>query len=352
MSLSIPVALHRRPALPFPRLGLSKLGIYVWLKAAGGPQAIEGKDCTAVTNWLIKPMTADRQCSVCDVFASQGRLDLVGPASVFVSHAWKQDFSGTLAALRSSEASPGCSDPYFWIDMFSINQHAQLAKDATWLRQTLHANIATFGKVMLVMDYTESWKGHNLRSAPKFLPLTRAWCLWEVVDTSRNNIDIQVEFDGPSACDIACDLVQNAGSCLESVVARIDLRTADAFLDADRQLIVGQAQECGIDQLSADAQAAILDGTQRCIAAKYACTLDYPGAADTAQKQQWLNEWQKAAASLCSMWQRLEKRSSTFGLHPPPAAVTARVAALAAAVKAGKTHTLLSKIAPSTLQVL
>ena len=53
--------------------------------------------------------------------------ELVGLATVFISHAWKYEFETFVNALKTRfEKEP---EAYLWIDIFSHNQHNELSSD-------------------------------------------------------------------------------------------------------------------------------------------------------------------------------------------------------------------------------
>ena len=52
---------------------------------------------------------------------------LVGPATVFISHAWKYNFAEFLSALETRFSKE--PEALLWIDIFSHNQHNELSSD-------------------------------------------------------------------------------------------------------------------------------------------------------------------------------------------------------------------------------
>lgn len=320
----------------FPRLGISLQGIdeVMTILSLLNPSldpwtATQDMDCTTFVRSFIIPLTAAHLRSVCEEFASQGRHDLVGPANVFVSHARAQGFHDTISAVQNYELTlaavqvrqaPGHTAEtgpapahYYWIDLFGVNQHSPLAKDAVWMRSTLHNNIAAIGRVVLVMDYAEHKTGYHLRSSAKFLPLTRSWCLWEVVGASRSNVDLQVQFDSLTQAEIRHDLSDSGGACLAGVIGSIDLRSAVAWVERERLEILSAATELGILRLNAVAQASILDGIQRMVAEPYAARVRAVAASGGAPAA-WIAEWARVARSLRGLWWQFDQRARSLGV--------------------------------------
>ena len=98
----------------------------------------------------------------------------VGEASVFVSHSWGSPFASLVGALEDylkSHQQPAYA-VYFWVDCFSINQHAAAVStldSAHWSRLFGEA-IRSMGAVCLVATPWESPTA-----------LGRCWCLFELM---------------------------------------------------------------------------------------------------------------------------------------------------------------------------
>ena len=91
----------------------------------------------------------------------------VGPANVFVSHAWMYKFVDTVDTLAQYAAYD--ANTFFWIDLFANDQNDTQRKGSDWWTTTLKDQITGAGTVLLVLA---PWDNP--------LPLHRAWCLFEV----------------------------------------------------------------------------------------------------------------------------------------------------------------------------
>jgi hypothetical protein len=53
--------------------------------------------------------------------------DLVGPATIFISHAWSMPFNSLIESIEGLDKSERSLDPtrtpYFWLDLLVNNQH-------------------------------------------------------------------------------------------------------------------------------------------------------------------------------------------------------------------------------------
>jgi hypothetical protein len=133
------------------------------------PDITTEKLCEAV----IKPATLTQRCAF--LATLRGRTDSsgkpsIGRATVFVSHAWRYRVSDVIDTMLDFASADPDTDHYFWFDVFVNNQHAEgLNHPFEWWCSTFKDDIAAIGTVLLVMT---PW------DAP--IPLTRAWCLWEI----------------------------------------------------------------------------------------------------------------------------------------------------------------------------
>eukprot|EP01048_Picozoa_sp_COSAG05_P006296 COSAG05_NODE_403_length_10204_cov_874.669372_6_plen_233_part_00 len=100
----------------------------------------------------------------------------VGVPTVFLSHAWTYKFRNVITAIRNYvEALPArAPQPFFWFDCFSIDEHATQSLTQGWWSTTFQDAIRDIGATLMVLS---PWDNP--------LPLTRAWCLWELFSTHK-----------------------------------------------------------------------------------------------------------------------------------------------------------------------
>jgi hypothetical protein len=97
------------------------------------PDSAHSMTTEDVCNTLIKPATLDRRCSYAELLlrdeANPQRY--LGPATVFVSHAWKYKFLDLVATMEDYEMDedPGAM---FWIDFIPNNQHTATSQAYEW----------------------------------------------------------------------------------------------------------------------------------------------------------------------------------------------------------------------------
>lgn len=100
---------------------------------------------------------------------AEGTADLA-PATVFVSHAWKYSIMDVLEQLiKLGTADP---DQFFWLDFLMVDQNKAHELPPHFWTDTLRGAIVDIGRTVLVLS---PWNDP--------IPLTRAWCLYEMFST-------------------------------------------------------------------------------------------------------------------------------------------------------------------------
>ena len=170
-------------------------------------------------------------------FASLDASRLIGPANVFVSHAWSYSFSTPLCVMRQfAKQHPGS---FFWFDVLINNQHNLGAAESkpidmyNWLCTTFKESICSIGRVLLVVS---PWH------AP--VPLTRAWCLFEIMTSLKAGNDaVQFDIMLPLAQRelLKNGLAENFRAILDALET-IDAEKATAMKIEDRDAIFASIQ--------------------------------------------------------------------------------------------------------------
>ena len=140
----------------FPSLGITLAGIKDFVQRYGGPEALHGRTTTSVCNDIMKHITAASGSSYC---IQNKRSDFIGPADVFVSHAWGYKFTNVVDALQRWEASRAedrdeqRQPTYFWFDIFSNSQHKSSGRKYEWWIDCFREAIGRFGRTLLVLEW-------------------------------------------------------------------------------------------------------------------------------------------------------------------------------------------------------
>ena len=155
----------------------------------------------------------------------------VGTPTVFVSHAWQFSFASVIAALRTfvAELPKGSPQPFFWVDVLCVDEHTTQTAPLEWWRTTFREAIGNIGRTLMVLS---PWE--------KPLPLTRAWCLWELYCTVASGAHFEVCL-GPMERDRFDAAVMSSASAVLDAFGGIDVARASATNPSDLAMILEAA---------------------------------------------------------------------------------------------------------------
>ncbi len=128
-------------------------------------------------------------------------------------------------ALLASSDGGGGTTYYFWLDILVNNQWDTSARSFTWWSSAFKQNVKSIGHTLLVLS---PW--HDP------VPLTRAWCLYELLCTEMTSSHLSIQLPFSEAQSFETALVNNFDEIL-SAFAMIDAEKSEAFNPRDRDMI-------------------------------------------------------------------------------------------------------------------
>jgi tetratricopeptide (TPR) repeat protein len=123
------------------------------------------------------------------------------------------------AHLQQSGEEP---DPFVWFDLCCNSQHDTSERPMEWWKTTFLEAIRDIGRTVMIM---EPWEDP--------IPLTRAWCIWEVLCTCQTKAKFEIAMTKPQRERFISALNNEYGSIMK-MVCRIDCRRAEAWKESDR----------------------------------------------------------------------------------------------------------------------
>ena len=224
-------------ALPTTEQGVSVDGVSFFITAL---QSVEDYSPTMTTSdacvKYVKPLTLEAGTSYLQTLDST----FVGPATVFVSHAWRYAIMDVLnTMLKYAESHP---NTYFWFDLFVNDQNNAPNYPYSWWATTFQSQVGQIGRTMLVMS---PWNDP--------IPLTRAWCLFEIRATLETGSQLEIVLPEQQKQMLKEALLKDPKTVLQ-VLADVDGEKADAFKASDREQIFKAVQEMdgGFRKLNGD----------------------------------------------------------------------------------------------------
>eukprot|EP00298_Acanthocystis_sp_HF-20_P017118 c21670_g1_i1.p1 GENE.c21670_g1_i1~~c21670_g1_i1.p1 ORF type:complete len:777 (+),score=247.00 c21670_g1_i1:165-2495(+) len=232
--------LHHQDSLSFPFLGV-RLSV---LQDILNHQSFNANMKTSdVCSNIIKPSTQELQCSYSELIQIQ-QLDQntnqkVGPANIFVSHAWQSKFEDTVKSLEvfindsNNKTKLNQDTAYFWFDFTCINQHDGPINHHEWLDTILLSGIKVIGRVILILP---GWDNP--------IPLERSWCLWEIycATISQSTTTISFSFPPYQVNRFINGLLNNFDSLIDHLQSKVDVVNSETFIENDKLMILSAVE--------------------------------------------------------------------------------------------------------------
>lgn len=207
----------------FPKLGVKLSFVEEFIEFCNGRQRFDDLTTTDVCENFIKPLTSDAKCSFCEMLEHSNH-PAVGVATVFISHAWKYRFLDVIEALQYHfKDSP---DIVIWFDLFSNNQHKAISLDFNWWSNTFKTAIAQFGRTVMVLA---PWNNP--------IPLTRAWCLFEIYCTIDTKGQFEIALSKNQQKHFFEDMITYGDLKINEMLATIHVEKSECFKREDKQKI-------------------------------------------------------------------------------------------------------------------
>lgn len=246
--------------------GLAPDGVHIEVLRRLVSQAAPGASTADVCRDVVLPQTAEGRCALLDQLRGQCAPDgapLVAPATVFVSHSWRFDFALTagvcedVAAQLEAERRTGgtatarsarrwrrhhrvrrhdrqrqgpAGPSYFWLDLVVNSQHGTATRPFEWWCTTFTQSIGRIGHVALVLA---PWDDP--------VPLTRAWCLWEIFSAFVSDARLTIHVPKAQQSAFLRTLVERPSAVAE-VLTNVNAERAEATNPTDRDMIFAAIQ--------------------------------------------------------------------------------------------------------------
>jgi tetratricopeptide (TPR) repeat protein len=210
-------------SLAFPKCGVKLSYMRKLLCSFCEEEELIGLTTTEVCEKFVKPFTAPFQCSVCDWLQSTNHPAYSSNAQVFISHAWKYKSLDVVNALENHFRND--PDIVIWFDLFSNNQHKAVDHDFSWWCNTFRSAISQFGYTVMVL---EPWNNP--------IPLTRAWCLFELWSTAEEGCRFEVAMSEVQQTRFLTDLQKDPDS-VNKMLATVDVERSEAYNPTDKTQI-------------------------------------------------------------------------------------------------------------------
>lgn len=210
---------------PFPIHGVKLSYLKEFLLKYNSSSELKGLTTTQVCESIVKPLTSKLQLSLCELLIHEDNNG-VAKANLFISHAWKFEFLDVIEAIFDHlQAEEQEEEPIIWFDLFSNNQHQAINYPFEWWKNTFRSAINEFHRTIMIFV---PWNNP--------IPLTRAWCIWELYCTISTNSSFEIAMSAQQKEKF----INEIGSCHEQfnqLLVNINSENSEAWKLEDKQRI-------------------------------------------------------------------------------------------------------------------
>ncbi|CAK9034113.1 unnamed protein product [Durusdinium trenchii] len=166
--------------------------------------------------------------------------DHVGEPTVMVSHSWSSPYIHLTAILKRYDENTNTNN-FFWLDIFSMNQHDFADLSGVQASDPMDGSIANMYDTML-QALTQAIKVPNcmlLALIPHERPalLTRAWCLYEIYIAWKVGAEVACGFVPEAEQSVKKSLLKD-DMLINQIIDSVDAKESRATKNSDREMIL------------------------------------------------------------------------------------------------------------------
>jgi hypothetical protein len=218
--------------------------------------ATGGLSTQEVCETLIRPPTEPAKCSAWQALrlsSSPEVPSLIGTSTCFVSHAWQYNFLDLVSIIRTFAYQVGDAlAARYFLDIFCMNQHDLAELDSAAMGKMMNVDLHAILLENLTKAITSP--GRLLLALHPFLkplPLTRAWCLYEVYTAYTAGCETFMSFSVQAEDQFFADLQSNE-TMLDENISATKVQGAEASNEDDLRMILRKIeQSVGVDEFNA-----------------------------------------------------------------------------------------------------
>jgi tetratricopeptide (TPR) repeat protein len=199
--------------------------------------SLRGYTITYFCEKIIKPLTKEKQCSLCEFLSDQNHPS-IGIANCYLSYSWKMELLDLVETLFEHDeskkrkstvgrATQGEEEELIiWFDLFSLNQHEPSELTHVWLHKTLRSVIDSFNHTLFILSPYDN---------P--ISLTRAWCLWELYCSIDTECYLEFLMNSRQKGKLFDDIYEHYEQTPLKILSSIQSEKSETFLKDDKQCL-------------------------------------------------------------------------------------------------------------------
>jgi len=187
-----------------------------------------------VCELFIKPQTIEKRQSYCE-YLKEHCPEAVGLSNVFISYSWSYNFLELLESIEryfikeknnNNDNNDNDDEVVVYLDLFSNNQHNNTTTpDFNLWSTTFQQSIKNIGRTVMILS---PWNDP--------IPLTRAWCLWELYCTVITNSKFEIAMTNESKQQFIQDILNDPEGVLAKLW-KIDFERSESTYQHDKDRI-------------------------------------------------------------------------------------------------------------------
>lgn len=211
---------------------------------------------------LLRPLTEEARCSAWEglnkglELQSSARTEFavsakyVGKPTVMVSHSWASPYSQLMAILKRYDENTNRNN-FFWIDVFSMNQH-DFANLSGAKFSDVQRSASVYDTMLVALTRSIKVPGRMLLAlTPHEQPslLSRAWCLYEIYIAWTVGAEVCCGFVPEAEQSVKRSLLRD-DVLINQMLDSVDAEKSRATVESDRAMIMDLIAAAGISNFN------------------------------------------------------------------------------------------------------
>jgi len=204
-----------------------------WRNAISNPPTTT----THINLCIVKPRTKGTGACYAESIIRPSHPKWVGTPTDFLSHAWRYNFKALVHATKSEAEErdrsrakknlpPIADQRFYWNDIFVEDQNATDSKPEGYFFNAFRDAVTSIGRTVLILM--------PLKDA---IPLTRAWCVWEMFcSIQASNVELCVALPPSEKLELE-RMLHEEFDMIINILINVKVEKSEAFIESDRNEI-------------------------------------------------------------------------------------------------------------------
>ena len=169
-----------------------------------------------------------------------------------VSHCWSSPYTQLMAILKRHDENTNKNN-FFWIDIFSMNQHDFADLSGVHPSDGVQRTASVYDTMLQALTRSIEVPGRMLLALlPHQHPalLSRAWCLYEIYIAWKVGAEVYCGFVPDAERSVKRSLLEDE-TLIQEVLDSVDAEKSQATVQSDREMIMDFISAAGVERFNA-----------------------------------------------------------------------------------------------------